>query len=146
VFTPSTLLLLVKMIGWLAVPTATGSRRAAARAVFSVRRRWTTGGGASGATQVSPAAPLFFLLGLEFGLSFVFSSIQDRVLLFSFDSSTNPPFPISIYITRSALVPMLDTLEHLGCRSNGKTHFLWKKPSPVPPAVAPPLRGDEVAA
>ena len=79
-----------------------------------MRRRWTTGGGASGAILVSPAAPLFFLLGLEFGLSFVFSLIQDRVLPISFDSSTNPFFLISIYIARSALVPLLDPMDRLG--------------------------------
>jgi len=40
---------------------------------------------------------------------------------------TESSFPISIYNSRSALVPMLELLDQLGCKSNGRTHFLLGK-------------------
>ena len=101
---------------------AMSPRRADALAFLSAQP-WT----AVEQQQVRALCSFFVRVSDCFQLS---TSIRDRVascsVSVSVDSQTNP-FQIDL-LDRSALVPLLDYRDRLGCRSNWRNSLLWVKP------------------
>ena len=99
------------------------ARRRADALAFLSTQPWT----AMEQQQVRALCSFFVRVSDCFHLS---NSIRDRVascsVSVSVDSQTNP-FQIDL-LDRSALIPLLDYRDRLGCRSNWRNSHLWVKP------------------
>jgi len=71
------------------------------------------------------------VLGLQFqvvSLSRPRSDLEAAII----EPCVENPSKHTILLAKLACFDLLETLEHLGYRSNGKTHFLWGKKNLLP--------------